>query len=224
MQVMVFGATGMVGGGALLACLEDPDVENVLAVGRRPVGVDHPKLEELLAPDLFDLSSHRDALTGFDACLYCLGVSAAGMSEPDYRRITGDLTVAVLDAVAEASPGLAVCFVSGQGTDPSSGTMWARVKGEAEEAVLRRDDVRGYAFRPGFIQPVKGVRSSTTLYRVGYAALSPVIPLMRRLFPRAITTTDALGRALIQVARRGHEPRILEMRHIHDLVRRMGEG
>jgi len=224
MRVMVFGATGMVGGGALRACLEDPEVKRVLAVGRRTVELDHPGFGELLVPDLFDLAAHREALEGFDACLYCLGVTSAGRSEEDYRRITHDLTVAVLDVVAEASPGLAVCFVSGMGSDPESGTMWARVKGEAEQAVLHREDVDGYAFRPGFIQPVKGVRSSTTLYRALYAVVRPIVPVLQWIFPRAITTTDRLGRALIRVARDGHDPQILETRHIHDLVRRMGEG
>ena len=150
-----------------------------------------------------------------DACLYCLGVSSAGMSEEAYRRITLDLTVSVLDLLEKINPEMAVCFVSGQGSG-SGRVMWARVKGEAEDAVLARG-FDGYVFRPGFIQPVKGARSRTTLYRVLYNVLGPLMPLMKRIVPGGVTTTEILARAMLRAAESGYEKRILEMPDINGL-------
>lgn len=214
MNVVVFGATGMIGHGVLLECLEDPGVESVLTVGRRPTGLEHPKLSGLVRDDLFDLGPVADRLAGRDACFFCVGVSSAGLSEDEYRRITRDLTVAILEVVTEASPDVTVCFVSGQGTDIQGGAMWQRVKAEAEQAVLAMP-VESYMFRPGFIQPLKGVRSKTALYQVPYTLLRPISPLLRRLFPGWVTTTVRVGRAMIRVARNGHPARILETRDIN---------
>jgi uncharacterized protein YbjT (DUF2867 family) len=210
----------MVGGGVLLECLEDDAVESVLAVGRSSCGVEHPKLRELVHPDLFDLEAVADQLRGHDACFYCLGVSSAGMSEEDYRRVTLDLTVAVLDVVVRESPEVNICFLSGQGTDSSEHgrAMWARVKGAAENYVLGLP-TESWMFRPGFIQPMKGVRSQTALYKVLYALSAPVTPLLRRLFPRFVTTTVAVGRAMIAAAREGYPERILETRDINEIGR-----
>jgi uncharacterized protein YbjT (DUF2867 family) len=208
----------MVGRGVLLECLDDGGVDAVLAVGRRSCGITHPKLRELLVEDLFDLASHTDELRGYDACFYCLGVSSAGMSEADYRRVTYDLTVAVMDAVVAANPDVTVCFVSGQGTDGSASgrVMWARVKGEAENHV-RGLPVRSYMFRPGFIQPMRGVRSGVKLYQALYTALTPVTPLLRRLFPGFVTTTVTVGRAMLRAVERGFPKEILETRDINEL-------
>lgn len=157
MRVVVFGANGMVGGGVLRECLEDPDIESVLAVGRRACGLTHPKLRELIHADLFDLQSVSGELAGYDACFYCLGVSSAGMGEAEYRRVTYDLTVAVVEVLVEMNPAIKLCFVSGQGTDGSASgrTMWARVKGEAENYLFALP-LEAYMFRPGYIQPMKG--------------------------------------------------------------------
>lgn len=219
MRAVLFGATGMVGQGVLLECLEDPAVESVLAVGRRSCGVAHGKLEELLHPDLFDLEAVRDRLRGYDACFYCLGVSSAGMGEADYRRITHDLTVAVFDVLVGANPRLKACFVSGQGT-ASSGSgraMWARVKGGAENYLLDLP-IEAYMFRPGIIQPMKGVRSGTRLYQVFYTVLGPLVPVLKRLLPGYVTTTVNVGRAMILAVTRGYPKRILETRDINDLA------
>jgi uncharacterized protein YbjT (DUF2867 family) len=217
-KVAIFGASGMVGGGTLQECLEDPEVESVLVVGRRPTGVRSPGMEELIVPDLFDLGPYRDRFGGIDACFYCIGVSAAGMSEADYRRVTYDLTFAVLDVVAAASPDVVVCFVSGQGTDGSGQgrVMWARVKGQAENELLARS-FPAFVFRPGVIQPMKGARSRTTAYRVLYVLLTPVFPILRAVLPGSVTTSVRLGRAMIRAARSGYRKPILETRDINEL-------
>lgn len=219
MDVLVFGANGMVGGGVLRECLEDPGILSVLAVGRRPSGLTHTKLRDLVQPDLFDLRSVAGELRDYDACFYCLGVSSAGMSESEYTRITYELTVAVMDVVTEMSPQVKICFVSGQGTDGSGAgrTMWARVKGRAENHLLGLRQ-EAYMFRPGFIQPMKGVRSGTRLYQAIYTVVGPISPVLKRLFPGAVTTSVNVGRAMIRAAREGYSKPILETRDINELA------
>jgi uncharacterized protein YbjT (DUF2867 family) len=218
MKVLLFGATGMVGQGVLLECLRDERVEQVLAVGRASVGRQHAKLREVVQPDLFDLSPVRDELAGHDACFFCLGVSSAGMKEADYRRITYDLTLAVARMLAETTPDMTFVYVSGQGTDSSEHgrLMWARVKGATENA-LRALPLRTYLFRPGIIQPVLGVRSKTRLYAAIYRVVGPLFPLLRRMFPRAMTTTEVLGRAMIEVAAHGAPNQVMETPDINDI-------
>ncbi len=219
MNVIVFGATGMVGGGVLIECLEDPDVRTVLAIGRRPCGAGGAKLREMVRSDLSDFSDVKSELAGYDACFYCLGVSAAGMTESAYRRITYDLTIAAAEALLDVNPALTFCYVSGQGTDTSGHGrfMWARVKGETENRLLSMSP-QAYMFRPGFIQPMKGVRSRTRAYRLFYALTAPVFPALRRFFPAAVTTTEAVGRAMLRVARDGADKRVLDAAHINALA------
>lgn len=216
MRVVIFGATGMVGQGVLRECLRDSRVTRVLAVGRRPSGVSHPKVAELVRRDLFDWSDAGDALAGYDACFFCLGVSAVGMSEADYTRTTYDLTLAAATTLARLNPGMTFIYVSGQGTDSSERgrAMWARVKGRTENALLRLPFRAAYMFRPGIIQPVDGVRSGTTWYRVFYTIMAPVMPLMRLAFPNHVVTTAEVGRAMIEVARNGYPTPVLESRDI----------
>jgi uncharacterized protein YbjT (DUF2867 family) len=217
MKVILFGATGMVGQGALIECLEDPGVERVLAVVRRPTGTTHPKLVELVHQDFFDWSSVEAQLTGYDACFFCLGTSAAGMSEAEYRRVTQDLTRAAAQTLLRRNPGMAFVYVSGQGTDGTgkSRMMWARVKGEVENELLGMPFAGAYMFRPGVIQPVKGVVSSTLLYRVLYAALWPLVPLLRLISPSSITTSAIVGRAMIRVVRDRRPSGVLEAKDIN---------
>ncbi len=217
MRALVFGASGMIGGGVLRECLEDPRVASVLSVGRRTTGLTHPKLDELIQADLFDLAPVAHRLEGCDACFYCLGVSSAGMDERAYRRITLDLTLSVAGALERASPGIVVCFVSGQGSDGTgqSRVMWARVKGEAENAFLD-GPLDAYVLRPGFVQPMKGVRSATRLYRLLYGVALPLFPVLRRLSPGNVTTTTTIGRAMLRIASDGWPKRILETRDINE--------
>ncbi len=211
MNAIVFGATGMVGQGVLRECLLDPDVRRVLTIGRSATGQHHEKLREIVHADLFDLSPIESELKGFDACFFCLGVSAAGMSEAEYSRITYDMTLAVAKTLARLNPGMTFIYVSGAGTDSSERgrTMWARVKGRTENALLALP-LEAVMFRPGLIQPMHGIRSKTKLYRMFYAISGPLFPILKRLFPRSVMTTEQLGKAMIKVAREGAPKRVLE--------------
>jgi uncharacterized protein YbjT (DUF2867 family) len=209
-KVIVFGATGMVGQGVVRECLLDDEVTDVLAVGRSSTGQTHEKVRELIHKDFTDFSSVADDFAAYDACFFCLGVSAVGMSEVDYRRVTFDLTLAAARPLAERNHDMTFVYVSGSGTDGTGKgrSMWARVKGETENAVLALP-FRGYAFRPGFIQPMHGIRPRVPIYRAVYTVVSPLNPLLRR-FPRFVTTTEQVGRAMIRVARDGADKRIIE--------------
>ncbi len=220
-KVILFGATGMVGQGALLECLDDPEVERVLTVVRRPTGKTHQKLEELVVEDFTDYAAVEDRLRGYDACLFCLGVSAAGMSEAEDRRVTYDYTLAAARTLARLNPALTFCCVSGSGTDSTEKgrPMWARVKGKVENDLLALFGA-AYMFRPGYIQPVRGVVSSTRLYRAIDAALGWTYPLLAMAFPSSVRTSSELGRALLVAAKRGAPKRVLEPADINALVPR----
>jgi uncharacterized protein YbjT (DUF2867 family) len=211
-DVILFGASGMVGQGVLRECLLDPDVHRVLSIGRTVTGLQHPKLREIARSNLYDYSDIESELTGYDACFFCLGISAAGMSEADYRRVTYDLTLAAATTLARLNPQMTFIYVSGSGTDSSEQgrTMWARVKGATENALLRLPFKAAYMFRPAGIQPMHGERSKTRLYRFLYAVTKPIFPLLTRLMPKSITTTEILGRTMIGVARNGAPSPILE--------------
>ena len=219
MDVVIFGASGMVGQGVLRECLLDPDVKRVVTVGRTPAGQQHPKLQEIVHADLLDLSPIESSLTGLDACFYCLGVTSSGMTEEAYTRVTYDMTVSVASTLSRLNPQLTFVFVSGAATDSTEKgrVMWARVKGRAENALLRFPFKAAYMFRPGIIQPLHGIQSKTRSYRVFYAIARPVLPLLKRLFPRAITTTEQIGRAMLAVVRRGAPSIILEQADINRL-------
>ena len=219
MNVLIFGATGMVGQGALRECLLAPDVGQVRTVGRAATGRQHTKLRETVHANLWDYTACEADLTGFDACFFCLGVSALGMSEADYARMTFDLTLAAAGTLARLNPGMTFIYVSGAGTDSTEHgrVMWARVKGRTENALIGLPFKAVYLFRPGIIQPLHGIRSKTKAYRVLYTLTNPVLPLLRRAFPGLITTTEQVGRAMLAVARQGAPKRILENKDIEAL-------
>jgi uncharacterized protein YbjT (DUF2867 family) len=212
MNVIIFGVTGMVGQAALRESLLDPAVERVLAIGRSPAGQKHEKLRELILTDLTDYTAVSADLAGYDACFFCLGVSSSGMSEGNYRRVTVDIAAAAGRALVAANPAMTFIFVSGTGTDSTgrSRTMWARVKGEAENAIFALPFKAAYAFRPSFIRPMHGITSRTRSYRVMYAMLGPLVPAFVALFPRHATTTEKIGRAMLNVARHGAPKRVLD--------------
>ena len=220
MRVILFGATGMVGQGVLRECLLDPDVNAILTVGRSATGTTDAKVHELVPPNMFDYSGVERELAGYDACFFCLGVSSAGMKEPDYERATYGLTMAAAQTLARINPQMTFVYVSGQGTDSSEKgrTMWARVKGKTENALLRLPFKSAYMFRPGFIQPLHGIRSKTALYQAIYSLTGPVIPLLRRLFPKVILTTEEIGKAMLAVAKRGSPVKVLEVRDMQALL------
>jgi uncharacterized protein YbjT (DUF2867 family) len=210
MKILIFGATGMVGQGVLRECLLAPDVESVVAVGRNATGQQHPKLRDLVHKDMYDYSAIEPQLQGFDACFFCLGVSSVGMKEPEYKRITYDLTLAAATVLARLNPGMTFTYVTGAGTDSSErgSSMWARVKGATENALLRLPFKAAYMFRPGMIQPLHGIRSKTPLYDAAIVVLRPVLGLAHSLWPNRVTTTEKIGRAMLAVARNG-APKVL---------------
>ena len=219
MNVVIFGATGMIGQGVLRESLLDPEVQRVVTVGRSATGQQHAKLEEIVHADLFDLSAIEPKLANLDACFFCLGVSSAGMSEAEYTRVTYDLAMSAATTLARLNPQMTFVFISGVGTDSTEQgrTMWARVKGRTENAILRLPFRRAYMFRPGYIQPMHGIRSRTALYRVLYVLVSPLYPLLKRLFPNSVTTTEQLGRAMLAAAKHGAPAAIVDPKLINQL-------
>jgi uncharacterized protein YbjT (DUF2867 family) len=206
----------MIGQGVMRECLAASDVNRVVAVGRSATDLRHAKLAQIVTPNLMDLSAQRPALTGFDACFFSLGVSAVGLSEEKYSRVIYDLTLTVARSLLELNPGMTFIYVSGQGTDSTERgrLMWARVKGRTENALLKLATTT-YMFRPGLIIPLHGIRSRTAWYNAAYAVATPLYPVLRRLLPGSITTTEQLGRAMLAVARNGFPRRLLETSDIN---------
>ena len=224
MKVVLFGATGMVGQAVLRECLLSPDVEEVLAIGRSATNVQNPrnpKLRDLTHTNFTDFSPIAGDLRGYDACFFCMGVSSAGMKEKDYHHVTYDFTLAAANVLAEQSPGMTFIYVSGTGTDSteSGRSMWARVKGETENALLKLPFKAAYMFRPGVIQPLHGIKSKTRLYRGLYTVAAPLFPVLKALFPKYVITSEQVGRAMIAAARDGAPKVLLENSDIADLAK-----
>jgi uncharacterized protein YbjT (DUF2867 family) len=220
MKVLLFGATGMVGQGVLRECLIDPDVEQVKVIGRSATGIHHPKLREILHRDLAHYAEIEAELSGFDACFFPLGVSSAGMKEQDYERITYGITLAAAETLCRLNPNMKFVYVSGAGTDSTERgrSMWARVKGRTENALLRLPFAAAYMFRPGLIQPMHGERPKAAVYAAFYSIAKPLLSLLRRAFPQHVLTTEEIGRAMLIVVRRGYPKPILEVRDIHAVL------
>lgn len=217
MNVVIFGASGMIGYGVLRECLDDPGITAVTTVGRRKVDLEHAKLTQIEHGDFTDFAAIEERLAGFDACMWCLGISAAGMSEEDYRRITLDFTLAGAEVLARRNPNLTFCFISGAGTNRESRQMWARVKAEAEDRLAELPLGALYNFRPAYIQPMRGARSTITSYRVMYAIVGPLYPLLKKI-PSMVTSTTEVGRAMIRAARDGAPKTTLENADICELA------
>jgi uncharacterized protein YbjT (DUF2867 family) len=214
-KAIITGATGMVGEGVLIECLNHPDVDQVLIINRRPGGASHPKLREIIHNDFFELASIEPQLIGYDACFFCLGVSSVGLSQEEYKRITYDLTLNVARTLAKCNPDLVFCYVTGAGTDSSEKRRigWARVKGATENALMRLFK-RSYMFRPGFMKATLGQKNVKSYY----TWLAWFYPLGRALYPAGFCTLQEVGRAMINAASKGYPKPILEVSDIVQLA------
>jgi len=216
MNILVFGATGMVGQGVLRECLLDPNVQLVATIGRTATGKQNPKLREIVLKDLSNYVSIEEKLTNFDACFFCLGVGSAGMTETEYERVTYGITIAAAETLSRLNPKMVFIYVSGTGTDSSEigRMMWARVKGKTENALLRMPFAAAYMFRPGFIEPANGEISRNKLYRALFVVTKPLLPLLRAIFPNQILTTHQIARAMLNLVTRPYPKHILEIQDI----------
>jgi uncharacterized protein YbjT (DUF2867 family) len=215
-KAIIYGGSGMVGQGVLRACLQDAAVEKILLVGRSAAGPRDAKVSEMVLQDMTDYSGVAGQLGGYDACFFCLGVTSAGMKEAQYRRVTYDFTLAAARALVAENAGTTFIYVSGVGTDSSEKgrSMWARVKGATENALLAMPFRAAYMFRPGYIQPLHGIKSKTGWYAAMYAVVKPIYPVLRVVLGKYMTTTDELGRAMLCAAKRGNERRVVESSEI----------
>lgn len=197
-KVIITGASGMVGGGVLIECLEDENIDEVLVVGRKSLDLKHPKLSELLVSDFMEIETHQEKLNGYQAIFYCMGVSAFRMDEAKYTHLTYDYAKAFADVLFEANPDMTFIYVSGAGTDSTEkkNIMWARVKGKTENMILSKGFAHAFAFRPGAIVPRKGVKSRTALYQRIYDLTKPFYSLF--LLSNKVTTSDRIGKAMIR--------------------------
>lgn len=211
-RAIVTGATGMAGEGVLHECLQSPKVEAVLVIGRKPCGVVHAKLKEIIHADFFDFSAIKGGLSGYNACYFCLGVSSVGMKEPEYYRLTYTLTMHVAETLSSLNPDMTFCYISGAGTDSSEEgkSMWARVKGKTENDLAKLPFKQAFAFRPGYLHPTKGLKNVLPYYKY----LSWMYPFFRAVFPGMVSTLAELGQAIINVTRFGYEKKILEVKDI----------
>lgn len=220
-KVVITGTTGMVGKGVLLECLDHLSIEQILVVNRNPLGIAHPKLKEVLLKDFFDLNSISNDLKGFDACFFCLGITSLGQSEASYSKITHDLTLIFAQAFIAHNPNSIFCYVSGTGTDSSEKgrSMWARVKGKTENDLLTMPFKKAYMFRPGYIQPLRGIKSKTQWYQALYTVFWPIYMILKH-FPSTATNTTNVGLAMINVIKGEFPTSILENKEINELAKK----
>lgn len=221
-RAIVTGATGMVGEGVLHECLQHPDLEQVLVINRKPGGVTQrasprPELREIIHADFFNLTPIESQLTGYNACFFCLGVSSVGMNEAKYRQLTYDLTLQAAQLLARLNPDMTFCYVSGAGTDSTAQgrSMWARVKGATENALLLLPFKKAYMFRPGFLLPTPGLKNTSKYYRY----VNWLYPVGRMLYPAGFSTLQELGLAMIKSVTMGYEKPVLEVKDIVRLAK-----
>ncbi|ASU36124.1 NAD-dependent epimerase/dehydratase family protein [Mucilaginibacter xinganensis] len=217
-KVIVTGATGMVGEGVLHECLLHPRVTEVLVINRKPCGVVHPKLKEIIHADFFDLSAIEAQLKGYNACYFCLGVSSVGMKEPEYYKMTYTLTMHVAETLSRLNPEVVFCYVSGIGTDSTGkgSIMWARVKGKTENDLMKLPFKQVFNFRPGYMHPTKGLKNVLPYYKY----ITWLYPLFRVILPNMVSTLAELGQAMINVTLLGYPRAILEVKDIKTAAHR----
>lgn len=217
MNILLFGATGMVGNGVLRWLIASPNVSRVVAVSRKPLSVQHPKLETVIEADMFRMQ-HLDVLRDFDACFFCLGASSVGMSAEAYRNLTYNLTLAVARQLLPGNPRMTFEYISGEGTDANSRQAWARVKAKTEADILALGFRDAYALRPGLIQPMRGATSRIRSLRCLYALTAPIYPFLQKAFGRWVTSTDMLASAMLKLAIAGKEKKILNTGELNMLA------
>lgn len=216
LNVIVTGATGMVGEGVAHECLQHPAVVHILLINRKPSGFVHPKVTELIHDNFYDLSPVSDQLIGYDACYFCLGVTSVGKGEEEYRKVTHDLTMHVAKTLVALNPAMTFCYVSGSGTDSTvkGSIMWARVKGQTENHLLALPFKQAFMFRPGYMQPTPGLNNTLKYYKY----LGWLYPALQKMFPGFVGTLKELGLAMIRATIAGYPKKHIEVRDIHQLA------
>jgi uncharacterized protein YbjT (DUF2867 family) len=212
MKTIITGVTGMVGEGVLHECIRHESVEEILIIGRRPCGISHPKIKEIVLQNLGDLSPIQEQLVGYDGCLFCLGTTSVGKSEKDYYHTTYTLTLNFAKTLSKYNPEATFCYISGAGTDSTEkgGSVWARVKGKTENDLMKLPFKQVYAFRPGFIRPTPGLKNTLSFYKY----INWMYPFLRTVFPNSVSTMTELGLAMIYAVLKGYDKQILEVKDI----------
>ena len=215
-KAIILGTTGMVGEGVLHVSLNHDDVESVLVINRRPCGVNHEKLTEIIHQDFYDFSAIEDQLEGYNACYFCMGVSSVGMKEAEYKKITYNLTMSIAQRLVKKNPDMTFCYVSGAGTDGSEKgrIMWARIKGKTENDLMKLPFKDSYMFRPGYIQPIKGLKNAYKIYKI----TGPIYPVLKALFPKYVVSLKEVGTSMIEVVLNGSDLKVLECNDIRALA------
>jgi NAD dependent epimerase/dehydratase family len=209
-KAIITGASGMVGEGVLDECLRSNDVEEILVIGRRSCGYTHLKLKEIVHPDMYNLSSIEDQLEDYDACFFCLGMSSVGVKEPEFTKVTYDLTMHFATTLSKLNPEMTFCYVSGRGTNETGKQMWQRVKGKTESDLMKLPFRQVYNFRPGIIKPTKGLKNVLSLYKwMGW-----LLPIINTISPQSVVTLKQIGDAMINATTKGYEKKILEVKDI----------
>lgn len=218
LKIILTGATGMVGEGVLYECLQHPDVEEILVLTRKPCGYKNVKLKEIIHSDFYNITSIQEQLKGYNACLFCLGVSSVGMKEDEYFQKTYVLTMHVAEVLSKQNSNMTFCYISGAGTDSSENgrQMWARIKGKTENDLMKLPFKKVYNFRPGIISPTKGLKNTLSFYKW----LGWLLPVIRVISPNFISSLKELGLAMINASRLGYEKQILEVKDIKELAKR----
>lgn len=215
-KVIITGATGMVGKGVLLECLDHNSIEKVLVIGRTPIGMEHPKLKELIHNDFTDFSGIENQISGYDACFFCLGISSSGMKENEYKLITYDFTLSLAKALVKMNPEMIFNYVSGVGTNSSEKgrSMWARIKGKTENDLLNLGFKQAYMFRPGAIIPLREIKSKTKSYQFIYDYFMWLVKLIKAIAPNSVVNTTQIGKAMINSVLKGYNKKVLEPKDI----------
>ena len=212
-RAIVTGASGMVGEGVLWECLQRDEVEQVLVIGRRSCGHTHPKLKEIVRSNLYDLSDIEDQLRGYNACYFCLGMSSVGVKEPEFTKVTYDLTMRFAQTLSKLNPDMTFCYISGRGTNADGKMMWQRVKGKTENDLTKLPFKQVFNFRPGVIKATKGLKNTLSLYKW----LGWMLPIVNTISPGSVVTLKQIGDAMINLTLKGYDKKVIEVKDIISL-------